>query len=127
MMIESAAVLACVIFAILAVLQMLLIAGLSLGNFAWGGAHKVLPNKLRIGSAASIGLYVLFAVIILEKSGLITIINNRTIVDIGTWTIMGYLFLGVVMNALSRSRPEQLVMTPVALVLSILFLLVALG
>ena len=126
-MIESAAVLACVIFVILAVLQVLLIAGLPLGNFAWGGAHKVLPNKLRIGSAASIGLYVLFAVIILEKSGLITIINNRTIVDIGTWTIMGYLFLGVVMNALSRSRPEQLVMTPVALVLSILFLLVALG
>jgi hypothetical protein len=44
---------------------------------------------------------------------------------VAVWVLTAYFGLGVVMNAASRSRPERLVMTPVALVLCGACLLVA--
>ena len=41
--------------------------------------------------------------------------------------VFGYLTLGVVMNAISRSKPERYAMTPVALALALLALLIALS
>ena len=43
------------------------------------------------------------------------------------WVLTGYFALGVVLNAISRSRPERLVMTPVAVVLTVVCLRLALG
>jgi hypothetical protein len=43
------------------------------------------------------------------------------------WMIVVYLSIGIVMNALSRSKPERFVMTPVAALLAALGLIVALG
>ena len=53
----------------LAVFQVLLIAGAPLGRFAWGGQNAVLPARLRIGSAVSIVLYAVFAVLMLQVAG----------------------------------------------------------
>jgi hypothetical protein len=38
-----------------------------------------------------------------------------------------YFALGIVMNAMSRSKPERYTMTPVAIVLTVLSLIIALG
>ena len=43
------------------------------------------------------------------------------------WVLTGYFALGIVMNAISRSKPERFTMTPVSLVLAGLCLVVALG
>ena len=51
-----AAVVASVLLAGLAVFQVALIAGAPLARFAWGGQHRVLPTRLRIGSAVSVAL-----------------------------------------------------------------------
>jgi hypothetical protein len=45
-------------------------------------------------------------------------------VDLG---ITAYFALGIALNAISRSRPERLVMTPVVLLLAVSCLLIALG
>ena len=63
-----AAIVACVILAGLAIFQALLVAGVPIGRFAWGGQHDVLPRRLRVGSVISIALYVVFALIILERA-----------------------------------------------------------
>jgi hypothetical protein len=42
----------------------------------------------------------------------------RAFVDVALWVLVGYFALGILMNAASRSRPERLVMTPVALLLA---------
>ena len=68
--IMTAAVVALVLLAALAVFQGLLVAGLPLGRFAWGGQNEVLPASLRIGSGVSIALYAFFAVLILQAAGL---------------------------------------------------------
>jgi hypothetical protein len=43
------------------------------------------------------------------------------------WVLFGYFVLGIVMNGISRSRPERNVMVPVCVLLAVLVLLVNLG
>lgn len=121
------AVLACIILGCLAVFQVALVAGAPIGRFAWGGQHDVLPRKLRIGSIVSILLYALFGYTALAQAGLVPVLVNQSFTGVFMWVLTGYFTLGVVMNAISRSKPERFVMTPVALVLAILFLLLSLG
>ncbi|MCW5874525.1 MAG: hypothetical protein KIS88_07765 [Anaerolineales bacterium] len=109
------AYLAVAILAGLTIFQTLLIAGRPLGRFAWGGQHDVLPSNLRTGSLISIVLYVVFAVIILERAGLISL---SFIPGFAIWVLAAYFTLGVLMNAISRSKPERNIMTPVALLLA---------
>ncbi|MGM0928271.1 MAG: hypothetical protein ACQEXN_00990 [Actinomycetota bacterium] len=125
-MITVAAIAACCVLALLAVFQILLAAGLPLGRFAWGGSHRVLPAKFRIGSAVSVVLYAFFGIIILDRAQLLDALPH-TVSVVLIWVLTAYLFVGVLMNAISRSKPERYTMTPVALVLGVLSLAVALG
>ncbi|ABM06377.1 hypothetical protein [Paenarthrobacter aurescens] len=121
------AILACIILGLLAIFQLALVAGAPIGRFAWGGQHEVLPRKLRIGSIVSILLYVPFGYTALAKAGLVPALISQPFTDVFMWVLTAYFTLGVGMNAISRSKPERLVMTPVALVLAVLFLLLSLG
>jgi hypothetical protein len=111
------AYLALAILAALGAFQVLLIAGQPLGRLAWGGQHDVLPTNLRIGSIVSIVLYIVFATVIAERAGFISF--GTPIPDYAIWGLAAYSTLGVLMNAISRSKPERNVMTPVALLLAI--------
>lgn len=126
-MTEIAAIAACTILAALAVFQAALIAGAPIGGFAWGGQHEVLPPRLRIGSAVSIVLYTVFAFVILERAGLAAMFGNPGFAQVACWVLFGYFMLGIVMNGISRSKPERNTMVPVSLVLAALVLLVAAG
>jgi hypothetical protein len=122
----TAAVVALVVLAALAVFQGLLVAGAPLGRFAWGGQHQVLPAGFRIGSLVSIALYAAFAVLILQAAGSLSLLPAG-FVEVAVWVLTGYFVLGIAMNAISRSRPERLVMTPVVAILAVAWLLLALG
>lgn len=118
---------ACTILAALAVFQGALALGAPWGRFAWGGQHDgVLPARLRAGSAVSIVLYGVFAVLILDRAAVVDLVPDA-VSRVGAWVLVAYLGLGVVMNAVSRSRAERLTMTPVALVLAVCTLVVALA
>lgn len=122
-MTEIAAIAACVVLAALAVFQGALIAGAPIGRFAWGGQHNVLPPRLRSGSVFSILLYIVFSIVILERAGLVTVFGAAFAQTAG-WVLFGYFALGVIVNGISRSRPERNLMTPVSLLLAVLVLLV---
>ena len=121
----AAAVVGVLLLAGLAVFQMLLVAGAPLGRFAWGGQNVVLPTRLRIGSAVSILLYALFAVLMLQAAGAVSVLPDRP-ASVGIWVLAGYLVVGIALNAASRSRPERLIMTPVVAVLAAICVLLAL-
>lgn len=121
-----AAWVACAMLAGLAVFQAALVAGAPIGHFAWGGQHRILPRNLRIGSIVAIGLYAIFAVIILQRAGLVALVP-APVADTGIWIILAYLALGIPLNAISRSLPERLTMTPIVAVLVFLVLVVAMG
>lgn len=115
----------CALLAGLAVFQLLLIAGAPLGHFAWGGQHRVLPPRLRWGSVVSILLYAAFAFVALERADLIDLVPSDPFIAILMWVIAGYMLLGVVMNLLSRSKPERYTMVPLSLILGVLAVIIA--
>jgi hypothetical protein len=121
-----AAIVACIVLALLAVFQLALVAGAPIGRFAWGGKNDVLPRRTRIGSAISVLLYALFAIVILDRARVIDVMPDLAS-NIGIWVLVAYFTLGIVMNGISRSKPERYTMTPVTLVLAVLCLLVALS
>jgi hypothetical protein len=121
----TAAVVALALLAALAVFQGLLVAGLPLGRFAWGGRNEVLPAGMRVGSAVSIALYAAFAILILQAAGLISPLPGG-FAGVAIRVLAGYFILGIAMNAVSRSRPERLVMTPVVALLATACLVLAL-
>jgi hypothetical protein len=121
----TAALVGTALLGALAVFQALLVAGAPLGRFAWGGQHVVLPAGLRIGSAVSIALYGVFALLILQTAGAVRLLPSG-VVDVGMWVLTAWFTVGIALNAASRSRPERLVMTPVVLVLAVVCLVLAL-
>lgn len=125
-MTTASAVIFTVIMVGLAVFQLALIAGAPLGHFAWGGQVRVLPSGKRIGSAISIVLYALFALIVLQRAGLVDALP-APIVDVGIWVLVAYSALGIIMNGISRSKPERWTMTPLCVLMTVLTLVVALG
>lgn len=124
-MITLALVVALVLLAALTVLQVLLVFGAPLGRFAWGGQHEVLPTRLRVGSVVSVLSYAAIAILLLSRAGVIG--GDGTFVRVTTWVIFGYSCLGILMNAISRSRPERFTMTPVVTLLALATLVIALA
>lgn len=120
----TAAIALTVLLAALTVFQLALALGAPIGHFAWGGAHRVLPAKLRVGSLLSIAIYALIVVLALDRAGAVDVVPEP-VSTVGIWIVFGYFVLGIPLNAISRSRPERFTMTPVVIVLAVLSLLVA--
>lgn len=121
-----AAVVACALLAALAVFQLALALGAPWGRFAWGGRHeRELPTRLRVASAVTVVVYALFAVVLLDRAGVVDVLPDA-VSRVAAWVLFASFALGTVMNGISRSRPERLVMTPVTAVLAVCTLVVAL-
>lgn len=110
----------------LGMFQLLLAAGAPVGHFAWGGQNRVLPVRLRLGSVVSAALYAAFAMVALDRAGLISVLPDQ-VVQIAMWVVVGVLVLGTIPNLISRSTPERYVMAPLSLLLSGLGAVIALG
>ncbi|MBT2512400.1 hypothetical protein [Arthrobacter sp. ISL-30] len=121
------AILACAVLGGLAVFQGALVTGAPLGRMAWGGQHEVLPTRLRIASAVSIALYALFAYVALARADLAAPLVSHGFTSVLIWVLTAYFTVGVVVNGISRSKPERLIMTPTALVLAALYLVISLS
>lgn len=126
-MLTVVVILFCFVLLALTVFQVALIAGAPLGRFAWGGQDAVLPRAKRIGSVVSIVLYAVIAFVAAERAQLVGLFPDAGVIAVVMWVITAYFALGIAMNAVSRSRPERLVMVPVAGVLAVLALLIALS
>jgi hypothetical protein len=114
------------VLAALAVFQAALILGAPLGRFAWGGQHDVLPPRLRIGSAVSVVIYALIALIAWDRVGAIDLFPSL-FSEVAMWVVFAYFVLGILMNALSRSTSERRVMVPTCIVLAALSFVIAMG
>ena len=113
-----------IILAALTVMQALLIAGAPVGEYAWGGQHRVLPSRRRIAAAIAILLYAVFATVLLSRGGVLPGGESAVIV-IATWVLFGYAAVSVLPNLASKSRKERTVQTPVSILLAIAIGLVA--
>lgn len=127
MLITLLTILALAILLALTIFQLALVFGAPMGAYAWGGQHKVLPTNLRVSSIGSIILYILFAGVIASKAGFISGLILPQTVNFSMYVFAAYFTLGIFMNAISKSKKERLVMTPVAAVLAMCFWVAALS
>lgn len=124
---DIAAILFGVLLGGLGMLQLALALGAPLGRFAWGGGQERLSAGLRIASVIAILVYATFAAIALERAGVAHVLPDPSIASVGIWAIVAYLALGIPLNAVSRSKPERYAMTPLAMALAALALVIALS
>lgn len=120
-----AALTATTLLTALAALQVLVAAGRPYGRVVWGGQHDVLPRRLRVGSAVSVLLYTVFAVLLLWRVGVFG--PPGLVAYIAAWVPFAFSAAGIVLNAISRSHFERLVMTPTSALLAVCSLIVAIG
>jgi hypothetical protein len=123
-MIDIALYLALAILAGLAVMQILLIFGVPIGKYAWGGKNSVLPPRQRIAAGVAVLVYAVFAVVLLSRVGILWGTPSTAIV-IGAWVLFGYTALSILPNLASKSRQERSLQVPVSVALAIAVGLVA--
>jgi hypothetical protein len=95
------------------------------GYAAWGGAHRVLPNRLRLASAIAAVVWVAGALIVLGRAGYDVVSLPGFVERWGSWLFVGLLVVGTVMNAASSSRWERFIWAPVSAVLAVATFIVA--
>jgi hypothetical protein len=118
------ALVACGILGLLALFQLALIVGVPLGQFAWGGRHRVLPAQQRVTAAVAILVYAVFVLVILNAVELVSIFGSVS-GRIAVFVLVAVFFGGFVMSAASGSTRERAAMTPTFIVLAALTLFVA--
>ncbi len=107
--------------------QLMLAAGWPLGRAAFGGEHRVLPVKLRVASAASVLVFAAAFCVILARGGLWGAGSRSSLlVLVGIWVLVVLFGLSTLANVASRSHAERWIMAPIALLLTICCLAVAL-
>ncbi len=101
------------------ILYILLSLGLPYGEFAMGGKHKIMPPQMRAVCVISVGIQLIAIMYLLQTGNVISIglPFERGI----CYFFAVYLLLNTVMNSLSKSIQERLVMTPLSLVTAICF------
>ena len=99
-----------------AVMEILLIFGLPLGEFTMGGRFKVLPPMYRMFAASSVILQLFGAAMILQGGGLMNMWFAGKVIKIICFVFAGFFAVNTVMNIISPSKKEKYVMTPLAAV-----------
>jgi hypothetical protein len=124
---QRVAILATVVLGLVIGLQLLLAAGFPLGQAAWGGMTQVLPPNLRWASLATVAVLGSAAWIVLARAGLAAPGAEAAGIRVAAWVFVGFLSLNTLGNLVSSSPVERYAMTPVALLLVVCFIVVALA
>lgn len=106
-------------------LQVGLARGRVSGRMAWGGRSEVLTPSQRRASAASAVLLVGVGWILLERAGLLGLLEGSPLVEPAAWAVVLLWLLSTAGNLASASRPERRLGIPVATALAILSLVIA--
>ena len=99
-----------------AVMEVLLICGLPLGEFTMGGRHRILPPLYRIFAASSVIIQIFGAAMILQGGGVMDMWFPEKAIKIICFVFAGFFAVNTVMNLISPSKKERYVMTPLAAV-----------
>ena len=124
-MIQVLSIVGAILLFIAAFFEVLLIAGLPLGEFTMGGRHKVLPPVMRAIGAASLLTQIFAGLILLQAGGFMSMWFSSEVTRIICYVFAGFFVINTVMNFFSTSRKEKYTMTPLVLIEAVCFLLTA--
>ena len=124
-MMQVFAIIGAALLFIAAVFEVLLVAGLPLGEFTMGGRYKVLPPMMRGAAVFSLLTQVFAGLILLQAADFMGMWFSFGVTRIICYVFGGFFVVNTVMNFFSTSKKEKLVMTPLALVEAICFFVTA--
>lgn len=110
-----------------AVLYLLLAMGLPYGDLAMGGKYKTMPKQMRVACAVSVAIQLVAILFVLQAGDVISIDSLEAIASGVCYFFAAYLFINTLMNVMSKSKKEKMIMTPLSLVTAICFLLTAMN
>ena len=116
MVLTVSSIIGAVLLLAVAVMEILLIFGLPLGEFTMGGRYKVLPPMYRMFAASSVILQLFGAAMILQGGGLMNMWFAGKVIKIICFVFAGFFAVNTVMNIISPSKKEKYAMTPLAAV-----------
>ena len=116
-----AAVIGVCTFSVIIILSILIICGLPLGELTMGGRFSVFPKKLRLLLIVKLVLQIFFMVIILQTGGFLGLFFSHKVTKLVGIIMAAYLSLNVIVNAISNSKKEKYIITPLSLVSAICF------
>jgi hypothetical protein len=116
--VDTAAIVAALLIAVVAVFQIALALGAPARRAAWGGRHEgKLPTGLRVASGiAGVLFYPAVILIVLQTGGVIDL-DPVPVGATGMWVLAGLFTVGALMNFVSRSNVER-VWGPVSLAIA---------
>ena len=120
------AIIGTIFFAIIAVMTLLVACGLPLGEFIMGGQYRVLPKRLRIFAVISFIVQLFAIIIILQAGGFIPLWFSIRVTKYICLFLAAYLSTNVFTNLLSKSKKEKYIMTPLSLIATVCFWIMAL-
>jgi hypothetical protein len=108
------------------VLHLLILSGVVPYEIAWGGRIKNQEEMIRFESV-SILLNLLMLAIVAIRGGLLPVRLNYSFIKGALWIMFGLFVLNTVGNILSDNQFEQLVFTPVTMILAVFSLRLAIS
>ena len=113
--------------ALVVLFQLALAAGAPWGRYAMGGAFPgVMPTPMRVAAVVQAIVLLAVGLVVLSRAGLV-LPRWRRVSRWLTWIIVGLLGVSVVLNLITPSPMERLIWAPMAAVLFLSALRVALS
>lgn len=123
--VQAAAIIGAAIAVLIALFHVLLLAGLPMGAYSWGGKYTgVLPPRVRWASLPSAVVLILIALMLLMYSDVIPARTGEGVIFL-IWGVTAFFGLNTLGNLASKSKREKAVMTPAAGVAFLCCLIVA--
>ncbi len=116
-----------ILFGIMAIIYILLALGFPFGEFAMGGRSKVLSPKMRGLVAVSILIQILGILVLLQGGGVVNVGFPYQAVKVLCYVFAVYLSLNTVMNLFSKSKKEQIIVTPMAAIVAVCYWVTAIN
>jgi len=107
--------------------QLALAAGAPWGDYAMGGAYPgQFPPALRVGAVIQAAILGLWALVVLARAGIVLPTWMRTSRWL-VWVVVAFSGLSLVLNTITPSARERAIWAPVALILFLTSLVVAIN
>ena len=115
-----------VLLGVVIAMSVLLICGLPLGEFSMGGRlGKVWPPKVRVIAISQLLTQCFALYIILAGGAILPYFINLTVTRVICYVFAAFFLGNTIMNAISPSKKEKFVMTPMSLAAFVCFLITA--
>lgn len=117
----------CFFTTIIVVLQLALALGAPWGGFAMGGKYpEGFPPKMRVAALVQLLLLLFVALIVLIRAGLV-LGEYLEIARSAVWFVVALLAVSSILNIITPSKKERMVGGPIAIILLITSVLVAIS